>query len=171
MATSGTKIVIEINGNIQTTGENNIHNGAGTNTNQNISQGAKKDSNKTNEKSNLLLVKDAANIAKDTVIKSVEISINRNLSLTENYIGQQTLSNVKTIASKTASLIGSVATGAVAGGPIGAAIAAASWGIGQYFEYRQRMESYYRALNAANAQTEFSQTRAGLYNDGRGTLN
>lgn len=172
MATSGTKIVIEINGNINTTtsatsgGDNES---SLENTNDLGSSNAQRKSNESFLKAAKKV--GAIKLAKKTILNSVDISVNRNLSLTENYIGQQSLTNVKTALGKAESLFTSVAFGASVGGPVGAAVAVASWGTSQYFEYRQKMEGYYRALNAANAQTEFGQTRAGLYNEGKGTLN
>lgn len=172
MATSGTKIVIEINGNINTTtsatsgGDNES---SAENTNNLGSSNAKRKSNE----SFLSAAKKvgAIKLAKKLITNTVDTTVNRNLSLTENYIGQQTLSNVKTILGKAESLFTSVAFGASVGGPVGAAVAVASWGTSQYFDYLNKKSSYYQALNATNAQTEFSQTRAGLYNEGKGTLN
>ena len=163
MATSGTKIVIEINGNITTTEQPGDNGG-----DEKYPEGGnKKEKNKTA----MLLAKDAYRVAKNTVVKAVDTAVNTNLSLTENYIGQQALTNVKTVLSKAESLVSSVAIGATAGGPVGAALAIVSWGTTQYFDVLNKRRSYYQALNAASAQTEFSQTRAGLYNEGKGTLN
>lgn len=155
MATSGTKIVIEINGNINVTGGGD--------------QGPdKKDPDK--KKTEFAFSHSAFDYAKNTLLKSVNTVINTNLSLSENYIGQQTLSNINTILSKGESLVKGISLGSVAGW-VGIGISVASWATTQYFDFLSKKSSYYQALNAATAQTEFSQTRAGLYNDGRGTLN
>ena len=160
MAASGTKIVIEINGNIQTSGIS----GESENINK------EKKENSQIKKIESSFTGELLDYGKNTVLKAVDLTVNRNLSLTENYIGQQTLSNVKNILSKSEGLIRGIKLGA-AGGPAGIALAVASWGTSQYFDFLNKKSNYYQALNATNAQTEFSQTRAGLYNDGRGTLN
>lgn len=164
MATSGTKIVVEIGGNINVTSEN-------VKKNVNISEEKEKKQKKQQEKTDMLIAKDIYNVAKKGIIQSVNTVVNNNLSLTENYIGQRTLSNVKNVVGKTESLVSGIMAGAAVGGGVGAAIAVVSWGITQYFDMLEKQRSYYQALNATTTQTEFSQTRAGLYNDGRGTLN
>lgn len=159
MATSGTKIIVEIGGNINITGGGDQ------------GQDKRDPENKTDKnKTNMLLAKDAYKVVKSGLMQAVDTVVNNNLSLTENYIGQRTLSNVKNVLGKAESLVSSIMVGSTLG-PVGIALSVVSWGTTQYFDMLNKRRSYYQALNAATAQTEFSQTRAGLYNDGRGTLN
>lgn len=110
---------------------------------------------------------------------SIETSVNRNFSLTENYIGQQDYQNTKNIINKGKSFIGSLATGFVAGAAtggvggsvIGSVIGAVTWGANQQIQHKTDLSSYYQQLNAANFNTQFNRTRAGLVNEGRGTDN
>lgn len=114
------------------------------------------------------------------VIENVaDSAINRYTTLQEDYLTAQTYSNVKSTISRTKQLGGSIVSGVVSGmataGPIGAVIGAissvANYGASQYLEYQKKMSSYYQQLNATNFQTNYSASRLGLVNNGRGTEN
>lgn len=112
------------------------------------------------------------------IVSSVGNEINRYLNLTEDYLGQDAYTNVRVAVEKTQTAASTILNGAMIGsvaGPVGAAagavISAASWGISQIISGRNSMSSYYQALNASNFQVGFSQTRAGLIDNGRGTEN
>jgi hypothetical protein len=111
-----------------------------------------------------------ANQLVSQISNAASYATNRYLTLHEEYMGQQQLSNIKTTINKAQSLGSSVATGAAVGGWVGAIGGAVSWGISQHFEYQQRMSSYYQQLNATNFQTEFSASKLGL-NGSSGTEN
>lgn len=114
------------------------------------------------------------------VIENVaDSAINRYTTLQEDYLTAQTYSNVKSTISRAKQLGGSIVSGVVSGmataGPIGAVIGAissvANYGASQYLEYQKKMSSYYQQLNATNFQTNYSASRLGLVNNGRGTEN
>ena len=120
-------------------------------------------------------------VAKDvnnSVLSLAEGTVNRFFTLNEDYMAQDLYNNVKNSINKAKSLkgtaisIGKVAKtiGGVAGATAGVALGAATI-VTEMVNYRQRMGSYYQALNATNYQTGFSATRAGLVNDSRGTEN
>lgn len=105
------------------------------------------------------------------------MELNRHFSLRENYLAQnkinmfhQQMDSIKGVASSIGS---SVAMGAIAGGPVGAAAGliygAAKTAIDVTVKKEQKMEQYNMQLNATNAQTQFSASRAALVNGGRGT--
>lgn len=115
----------------------------------------------------------------NTVENVADSAINRYTTLQEDYLTAQTYSNVKSTISRAKQLGGSIVSGAVSGmataGPAGAVIGAVSsaisFGANQYLEYQKRMSSYYQQLNATNFQTNYSASRLGLVNNGRGTEN
>ena len=109
---------------------------------------------------------------------SANFAWSRYTTLQEDYIGEQFVNNVETTINKATGAINSVAQGAMtgsvfgtAGAVTGALIGAVSYAGGQYIQYQQRMSGYYRSLNSSNYQAEFSQTKLGLINNGRGTEN
>lgn len=115
-------------------------------------------------------------------IKLVKASANfawsRYTTLQEDYLGQQFMSNVETTIGKVSGGINSISQGALTGSVfgtggaiVGAALGALSYAGNQYIQYQQRMSGYYRNLNASNYEAEFSQTKLGLIDNGRGTEN
>lgn len=113
-----------------------------------------------------------------TALSVVDYSITRNFSLKEDYISQQTYSNVKSVVNHVTSIGKSILAGAAIGskaGPIGAAIGAAAaveyaivtTAIGEF----QRYDQAYIQLNESNYESTFQKTRLGLIDNGRGTLN
>lgn len=111
-------------------------------------------------------------------LSNAEYGIRRYTSLNEDYMTSQLMSNVKDTIDRTKSGINSIASGASAlsafgpwGMLAGAAIGGATFLFDQHMEYQKRISSYYQQLNASNFQTEFSSSRLGLINNGRGTEN
>lgn len=117
--------------------------------------------------------------AKQIANQTFSFGIDRKLSLTENYLAQNEYNNFKTTISKAKSLAGTVGSGAVAGvqvggawgAVIGAVVGTVAWGAGQYTENRANLSSYYQEINTTNYNSQFSRTRAGLVDGGRGTEN
>lgn len=109
---------------------------------------------------------------------SLMFTLNRTYTLTEDYMGQNSLNNFMSGAGKIGSLGASMIAGAKLGavfGPVGATVGA---GIGTTFFIAnealtgaQTLQGYYSSINAATYQTEFAMQRAGLINEGRGTEN
>lgn len=110
---------------------------------------------------------------------SADTAVNRYCTLQEDYLTQQAYSNITDTIDRLKGLGGSVINGVVSGfavaGVAGAAIGGVSsivsFGVKQYNEYQKRMSSYYQTLNSNNFQTEYSASRLGLTNNGRGTEN
>ena len=117
--------------------------------------------------------------AKQITTQAFTFNIDRKLSLTENYLAQNEYNNFKTTISKAKSLAGTVGSGAITGAQvggvwgavIGAVIGTVAWGAGQYTENRANLSSYYQEINTTNYNSQFSRTRAGLVDGGRGTEN
>lgn len=117
--------------------------------------------------------------AKKLVIQTVDAGLNRYLTLSEDYLAQNTINNVKTIINKVSSagstIMGGITSGATVGGPVGAivggVISAVGWGASEYISYQSRMSGYYANLNASNIETSYAQKRAGYTNGSRGTEN
>ena len=119
-----------------------------------------------------------AMVASSKALSSAEAGIRRYASLNEDYMAQQALTNIKDTVDRAKGGITSIASGASAlsafgpwGMAAGAAIGAGSFLFDQYTQYQKRMSSYYQQLNSTNFQTEFSSSRLGLINNGRGTEN
>lgn len=117
--------------------------------------------------------------AKKLIVQSVDASVNNYISLTEDYMAENTYNKVKTTVSKITSAGSMIVGGAVAGGQvggfvgaiIGGTIGAIGWGVSEYINYQARMGAYYRTLNASNIEKDYMRRRSGLYDDGKGTLN
>lgn len=130
------------------------------------------------ETSAYIVLNQAWQQTKQRLTQAADFSIGRYYSLTEDYLAQTNYQNIKTIIGKgsnaASSIIGGTITGSYAG-PVGAAfgfvIGAASWYAGEYIQNKSNLSSYYQDLNATNFNTQYSQTRAGLINGGRGTEN
>ena len=120
----------------------------------------------------------AAEKAKDTSIRGILYTIQKNNSLTENYKAQTEIKNLTSVWGVAKGVASSALSGAQAGGvfgPWGAAIGAgvglAFYGVNAIITRDQTMSSIYQALNSTNAQTTWNAARAGLFDNGRGTEN
>lgn len=115
----------------------------------------------------------------DTVVDMAESSVSKYFKMNDDYVSNNYVTNIKdnisTIKSISKSAVTSFVSGSALGGPIaGAAIAVTNASITfakSYYEYQKQMTEYKTALNTTNIETEFRQSRAGLYNGGRGTEN
>ena len=110
--------------------------------------------------------------------QTVDLSVNRYFNMSENYVAQTAYGNIKKGIGMVSSLTTSVMSGVTMGsafGPvgmlIGGALSVGAWGLNQYQQYLDRMNSYYTALNETNFGTSWARQRAGLYDGGRGTEN
>lgn len=118
-------------------------------------------------------------VAKKMVIQSVEASVNRYLTLTEDYMAQNTYNMVKISIDKAnaagTTIIGGAITGAIVGGFIGAGVGAVigtvGLGVSEFINYQSRMSGYFRALNASNIEMNYARKRAGLMDGSKGTEN
>lgn len=113
-----------------------------------------------------------------SINKAAKSEINRYYTLREDYLSQRTIENVNVALNKVQTLGTSILNGASAGsfgGPVGAVAGvvagAGFWTINELIGMRSAGSNYYQQLNSANFQTSFSQVRAGLIDNGRGTEN
>lgn len=109
--------------------------------------------------------------AKQAVSQTLSISINRYFNLSEDYITENSYKNTMTTISKAKGAVTSVIGGAMAGGVVGGIVAAVGWAGSEILQNQAALSSYYQSINATSMQTEFSRTRAGLVDNGRGTEN
>lgn len=114
--------------------------------------------------------------AKESLLHAVDYSINRSLSLSEDYLAENQYRVIKGTYQKISGAYNSIANGAIAGATIGGpagAVAGAfinliSWGVREATSQAERWSNYNRQLNAINFNTQFNAKRAGLYDGGRG---
>lgn len=132
---------------------------------------AKKKSTKKKKSKVSIIGMYAFNNVKNELVSAVTSTLNRQTTLNENYLAQNNLNVMKKSISFAASFTSAIIAGKDAAGAAGIAVAAVAWGANQYISYQNRMSSYYQQLNSNNFNTEFSQVRAGLINNGRGTEN
>ena len=125
-----------------------------------------------------VLLNQAVNTAKRTLLNAVNTSIDRYMTLTEAYIAETSHQNALITIGKATSLAGSIYAGAklgAIGGPVGSLIgvgvATVGWGANEVISYQSRMSGYYRQLNASNISREYYSKRYGLIDNGRGTEN
>lgn len=129
----------------------------------------------------------AAKVLKEAASTAYSVCLmehNRYFSLKEDYIAQNKMNVLQTQISTGKSILSSIASGAfsgmaagLAGGPVGVAVGAIVGSIAStantVFKMdtakKQKIEQYNMQLNAVNAQTQFSASRASLVNGGRGT--
>lgn len=121
----------------------------------------------------LYMVKDMAS----TAWRYANMELNRSFSLKENYLAQNKMNmfhqQMGALKSTVSTIGSSVMMGAAAGGPWGA-VAGLAYGVVKSavditVQKEQKMEQYNMQLNATNAQTQFSASRAALVNGSRGT--
>lgn len=113
-----------------------------------------------------------------SVTRAAKSEINRYYTLREDYLSQRTIENVNVALNKVQTLGSSILSGASAGsfgGPVTSAVGAVAgagfWTINELIGMRSAGSNYYQQLNSANFQASFSQVRAGLIDNGRGTEN
>lgn len=117
--------------------------------------------------------------AKQLIQNTVQVSLNRYYSMSENYIEQNEYRNIMTGVSKVTSLggtvIGGITSGGVLLGPVGAVagglFAAGGWVANEAINAKATRSQYYSMINASNINTTYMRERAGLYMNGKGTEN
>lgn len=123
-------------------------------------------------------IKMAYNSSKQLIGQALSTGLNAYFNISEDYLTQQVCNNIQRTISLGSSMASSVESGVMVGaafGPVGALIGGtlgfATGAVNAQINYNARMSGYYSALNATNYGTQFSRTRAGLTNNGRGTEN
>lgn len=113
-----------------------------------------------------------------------KLEFNRYFTLKEDYMGQNTVTALQAYSTTTKSMLTSIGSDAIAGamvgsyfGPVGTVVGAVGGaviggvisGLKARTETAQNIEQTNMQMNATNMQTQFSASRAGLVNGGRGT--
>jgi hypothetical protein len=124
------------------------------------------------------LTKDTLQRAKNLVSQSLNVTANRYFNMSENYLLENELDNVKSVVRNASSFAQSIVTGVklgstlgVGGAVVGGALGAASSLISSGITYQSKLSGYYSALNSTNANTDWNARRLGLNDGGRGTEN
>lgn len=117
------------------------------------------------------LVNQAYQNAKNLVIQALELSLGRYYALSEDYIAENSINNLKVGINKVSTLVSVVGGAAMVGGAAGAAMAAVGWGASQIVSGINAKNNYYANINAATYQTEFLKKRASLVDNSQGTEN
>lgn len=102
---------------------------------------------------------------------TVESSANRYFYMKEDYLGEQIYRNVKSNISKASGAIITIAAGAKIGGGVGAAIATVGVVANESLSVFNKYATLENQMNTLNYGMEFSRTRAGLVDNGKGTEN
>lgn len=145
---------------------------------ENITKASKNEANK-GMLAKSVFVNKAFDIAKQTITNAVEIKINRQVTLTEDYITGYQWQNVKNtigmVGQIGGSIIGGITMGAAVGGPIGALVGGTLGLAGSVVNVGTNMYNKRSAIaqeiNTANYNMAFQQTRMTLVNNSRGTEN
>ena len=161
------KIVIEI---VTKSEEPKEENDDNTKKNKEI-KGSNKSQKSNNNNTSIILAKAVVASTVALAKRVVMDGIQRNYSLTENYIAQNDMRNLQTAINKVGGFTASIGGGFAVGGVPGAVIGAVTWGANEFVSYQKRMSGYNQQLNATNYQTAFDRSRLGLTNEGRGTEN
>lgn len=102
---------------------------------------------------------------------TVESSANRYFYMKEDYLGEQIYRNVKNNIGKVSGSIATIAAGAKIGGAPGAVIATVGVVANESLSMFNKYATLENQMNTLNYGMEFSKTRAGLVDNGRGTEN
>lgn len=132
----------------------------------------KQKSGKKNKKSDgQIWLSMVAQRAKEIVISTIETDASRYFYMKEDYLGETLYRNIKNNVGKAIGAASTIAAGAKVGGGVGAAIAAVGVAVNEGFSIYNKYATLENQMNTLNYGMEFSRTRAGLVDNGRGTEN
>lgn len=132
----------------------------------------KQKSGKKNKKSEgKIWLSMVAQRAKEIVISTIETDASRYFYMKEDYLGETVYRNIKNNVGKAIGAVSTVAAGAKLGGAPGAAIAAVGVVVNEGISIFNKYATLENQMNTLNYGMEFSRTRAGLVDNGRGTEN
>ena len=137
---------------------------------------------KTSETSTIfksLIIGKGFSTAKGLILQAVDVNLNRQFSINEDYMGETTYQNAKNIIGKITSIgstiIGGTVTGAQVGGWVGAlvgfGISAVGVGVSETLSAQAKISQTFRSLNASNIEVNYARARAGLTDGSNGTEN
>lgn len=131
----------------------------------------KEKSSKTTSAITTILMHEFYNQAKAMVKNMATYEVGKYFSLTEDYMNETNMQNTLNVIGKVASFGTAMFAGAKLGGLPGVAIASVGWVGNEIYSMYQKAEQQQLQLNTTNYETAFARTRAGLSDNGRGTLN
>lgn len=127
--------------------------------------------NKTQKSAAQIWLNMVAQRAFSLFTSTLESSANRYFYMKEDYLGEQVYRNVKSNISKMSGAVQTIVAGAKIGGGVGAAIATVGVVANEGLSVFNKYASLENQMNTLNYGMEFSRTRAGLIDNGRGTEN
>lgn len=127
-------------------------------------------SKKTTSKSQIWLNM-VAQRAKQVIITTIDTSANRYFYMKEDYLGEDLYRNIKANVNKSIGAVSAIAAGYKMGNFVGAGIAAVGTVINEGISIFNKYATLENQMNTLNYGMEFSRTRSGLIDNGRGTEN
>lgn len=130
-----------------------------------------KETNKKKKTGTEIWMSMAAQRALNIALQTLDSSTNRYFYMKEDYLGEAMYHNVKNNVNKVIGAVSTIATGAKIGSAPGAVIAAVGVAANEGISIFNKYASLENQMNTLNYGMEFSRTRAGLVDNGRGTEN
>ena len=137
---------------------------------------------KTSETSTIfksLIIGKGFSTAKNLIIQGVDVGLNRQFSINEDYMGETTYQNAKNIIGKVTSIASSIGGGTMFGAQVGGlwgavigfGISAVGVGVSETLSVQGKMSQTFRSLNASNIEVNYARAKAGLTDGSMGTEN
>ena len=133
---------------------------------------------KTNETATIfksLIIGKGFETAKRLIIQGVDVGLNRQFSINEDYMGETTYQNAKNVIGKVTSIASTIGGGTLAGAQVGAVIgfgiSTIGVGVSETLSVQGKMSQTFRSLNASNVELNYARARAGLTDGSMGTEN
>ena len=137
---------------------------------------------KTNETATIfksLIIGKGFETAKRLIIQGVDVGLNRQFSINEDYMGETTYQNAKNVIGKVTSIASTIGGGTLAGAQVGGlwgaaigfGISAIGVGVSETLSVQGKMSQTFRSLNASNVELNYARARAGLTDGSMGTEN
>ena len=126
-----------------------------------------------------LIIGKGFSTAKNLIIQGVDVGLNRQFSINEDYMGETTYQNAKNIIGKVRSIASSIGGGTMAGAQIGGlwgavigfGVSTIGVGVSETLSVQGKMSQTFRSLNASNIEVNYARARAGLTDGSMGTEN
>ena len=117
--------------------------------------------------------------AKRLIIQGVDVGLNRQFSINEDYMGETTYQNAKNVIGKVTSIASTIGGGTLAGAQVGGLLGAVvggvistiGVGVSETLSVQGKMSQTFRSLNASNVELNYARARAGLTDGSMGTEN
>lgn len=137
---------------------------------------------KTNETVTIfksLIIGKGFETAKKLIIQGVDVGLNRQFSINEDYMGETTYQNAKNVIGKVTSIASTIGGGTLAGAQvgglwgavIGGVISTIGVGVSETISVQGKISQTFRSLNASNIEINYARARSGLTDGSQGTEN